>query len=136
MRLPLVVLLLVLGSGVRLSPPPVPPAGKPGPSPAPTAALVDERQIILEYSAAGLIKVNGEPVRREKLSAALRKIYADRRDRTLWLDGAGALRYGDVAEVIEIAKRAGVERVGVMTPEMRQRRTSKRPGAARRLRDP
>jgi biopolymer transport protein ExbD len=136
MRLPLVVLLLVLASGVRLSPPPVSPAAKPARSPAPPAALVDERQIILEYSAAGVITVNGETIRRDALSSALRRIYADRRDRTLWLDGAGALRYGDVAEVIEIAKRAGVERVGVMTPEMRRRRTPERPGAAGKLRNP
>ena len=137
MRLPLVVLLLVLVSGVRLSPPPeTVPSAKPARSPAPAAGLVEERQIILEYSAAGLIKVNGEPVPRDELSGALRKIYADRRDRTLWLDGAGALRYGEVVEVIEIAKRAGVERVGVMTPEMRRRRTSERPGAAGTLRDP
>src|SRR5918993_1537835 len=136
MRLPLIVLLLVLTWGVRLSPPPAVPAARPSRPHAPAAALVDERQIILEYSAAGVITVNGETVRRDALSAALRRIYADRRDRTLWLDGAGALRYGDVAEVIEIAKRAGVERVGVMTPEMRRRRTSEKPGAGGKLRDP
>ena len=135
MRLPLVVLLFVLGSGVRLSPPP--PAGPPaGPTPRAAVPAADERQIILEYSAAGVITVNGERVPRDGLSAALRRIYVDRRDRTLWLDGAGGLRYGAVAEVIEIAKRAGVERVGVMTPEMRRRRTREEPGAARNLRDP
>ena len=134
MRLTLVVLLFVLSSAVRLSPPPatVPPMQ---PRRAP-AALLEERQIILEYSADGVIAVNGAQVSREALAATLRRMYADRRDRTLWLDGAGALRYGDVAEVIEIAKRAGVERVGVVTPEMRRRRTRGEPGAANRLRDP
>ena len=135
MRLPLVVLLFILGSGVRLSPPPLVPRAAAS-KPAPPAALVDERQIILEYSAEGVIALNGQPVPRASLPDALRRIYVDRRDRTLWLDGAGALRYGDVADVIEIAKRAGVERVGVMTPEMRRRRTADGPGAARKLRHP
>src|SRR3712207_4579630 len=121
MRLALVVLLFVLGSGVRLSlPPPVSQAATPKRSPATAPSLASERQIVLEYSADGVITVNGKRVPREELSAALRRLYVDRRDRTLWLDGAGALRYGDVAEVIEIAKGAGVERVGVMTPEMRR----------------
>ena len=125
MRLPLVVLLFVLGSGVRLSPPP-PPRAAAKPEPPVAVPAADERQIILEYSADGVISVNGARVARDALSGALRRIYVDRRDRTLWLDGAGALRYGDVAEVIEVAKRAGVERVGVMTPEMRRRRTRER----------
>ena len=135
MRLPLLVLLFVLGSGVRLSPPPATLPATP-PDPAPPSAAVEERQIILEYSADGVITINRERVPRDGLAVALRRIYADRRDRTLWLNGAGALRYGDVAEVIEIAKRAGVERVGVMTPEMRRRRTPREPGAAKDLRDP
>jgi biopolymer transport protein ExbD len=34
--------------------------------------------------------------------------------------GAGALRYGEVVEVIDVAKGAGVERIGIITEGMRQ----------------
>jgi biopolymer transport protein ExbD len=34
--------------------------------------------------------------------------------------GAGSLRYGDIAEAIDAAKGAGVEKVGIVTEGMRK----------------
>ena len=80
-----------------------------------------DEQIILEYSADRRITLNKKEVPRSELGVELRDIYRARADKTMWLLGAGTLRYGEVADVINTAKVAGVERVGVITPEMRRR---------------
>lgn len=51
----------------------------------------------------------------------LRDVFADRRTKTLYIMGDGALRYGEVVQVVDAAKGAGVERVGIVTPAMRGR---------------
>jgi biopolymer transport protein ExbD len=47
-------------------------------------------------------------------------IYQDRRDKTMFIAGAGSLRYGDIVQVIDVAKGAGVQRVGIVTEGMRR----------------
>jgi len=49
-------------------------------------------------------------------------IIFNRSDKTLFLMGDGALRYGEVVHAIDLAKGAGVERVGVVTESMRRGR--------------
>jgi biopolymer transport protein ExbD len=38
----------------------------------------------------------------------------------MFIAAAGSLRYGDIVEVIDAAKGAGVQRVGIVTDAMRQ----------------
>jgi biopolymer transport protein ExbD len=38
----------------------------------------------------------------------------------MFIAGAGTLRYGDIVEVIDAAKGAGVDKVGIVTEGMRQ----------------
>ena len=40
----------------------------------------------------------------------------------MFIAGAPNLRYGDIVEVIDAAKGAGVEKVGIVTEGMRKRR--------------
>jgi biopolymer transport protein TolR len=77
-------------------------------------------QIVLTYSAEKRISINNQDVLMQELEERLRSVYATRTDKTLWVMGAGALRYGDVVEVIDVAKGAGVERIGIVTEGMRQ----------------
>lgn len=78
-------------------------------------------QIVLEYSADRRIMVNSQIVPASELRTRLHNIFQGRRDKTMWLSAAGTLRYGDVMDVIDAAKGAGVGQVGVITPGMRQR---------------
>lgn len=78
--------------------------------------------IVLEYTADRSLSVNHQPVDRADLPSRLRDIFRDRRDKTMYLAGDGSLRYGDVVWVIDTAKGAGVERVGVITESMRAAR--------------
>ena len=38
----------------------------------------------------------------------------------MFIMGAGTLAYGDIIEVIDVAKGAGVEKVGIVTEGMRR----------------
>jgi biopolymer transport protein TolR len=83
--------------------------------------------VVLEYFASGEMRLNQQPVDAGALGTRLRDVYASRRDRTLFLMGDGRLRYGQIVEVIDIARGAGVDRVGVVTEGARE--------AARHARD-
>ena len=52
-------------------------------------------------------------------AARFREIYASRRDKTLYVIGHGSLPYGEVMTVIDIAKGAGADRIGIITAGMR-----------------
>ena len=59
--------------------------------------------IVLEYNADGAIAVNRQPIAHGQLEARLRAIYADRRDKTLFVSGAPSLRYKTIVEAFDAA---------------------------------
>ena len=77
--------------------------------------------IVLEFGADRSIAINKQPVALQALGAELRRIFATRQDRTMFVSGAGSLRYGEIVQVIDLAKGAGVEKVGIITEKMRAR---------------
>ncbi len=81
---------------------------------------VDISQIVLEYTADRRISVNKQDVTIQELESRLRSIFEERKDKTMFIAGAGTLRYGDIVEVIDAAKGAGVEKVGIVTEAMRR----------------
>jgi biopolymer transport protein ExbD len=97
----------------------LPPSQDEAPPPPPDATSTS---IVLEYSADRRITINHQPVTAVGLEARLREVFQDRRDKTLWISGDGTLRYGEIIDVIDAAKGAGVVRVGVITEGMRRQR--------------
>jgi biopolymer transport protein ExbD len=87
---------------------------------------VDVSQIMIDYTADRKITINNQDVSVPELEERLRTIYEERKDKTLFIAGAGTLRYGDIVEVIDAAKGAGVEKVGIITEGMR--RAAAQPG--------
>ena len=77
------------------------------------------QQIMLEYTADRRIAVNNQPVDMEGLEDYLRNVFETRKEKTMFIAGAGTLRYGDIIAVIDAAKGAGVEKVGIVTERMR-----------------
>jgi biopolymer transport protein ExbD len=77
-------------------------------------------QIMLVFDAERRVSVNNRDVPLADLEKNLRDIFESRRDKTLFLAGAGTLRYGDIIQVIDAAKGAGVEKVGIVTEGMRR----------------
>ena len=52
----------------------------------------------------------------------------------MFIAGAGTLRYGDIVQVIDAAKGAGVEKVGIVTERMRAGGGTPPPRATNRTR--
>ncbi len=81
---------------------------------------VDISQIVLEYTADHHISVNKQDVALPQLEERLRNIYEQRKDKTMFIAAAGSLRYKEIVDVIDAAKGAGVEKVGIVTEGMRK----------------
>ena len=81
---------------------------------------LDISQIVLEYTNDKKISVNKQDVTLRELGDMLRTIYEERKDKTMFISGDGGLRYGDIVDVIDAAKGAGVEKVGIITEGMRK----------------
>jgi biopolymer transport protein ExbD len=86
-------------------------------------------QIVLEYTADKKISINHQDVQLPELEERLRTIFEDRKDKTMFISGDGTLRYGDIINVIDAAKGAGVEKVGIVTEGRRKAGASATPGA-------
>jgi len=85
-----------------------------------TEAVADSSQIVLQYTADRVITINQQPVPIQRLESELRDIFEQRREKTMFIAGAGNLRYGEIIEVIDAAKGAGVTKVGIVTEAMRR----------------
>ena len=85
-----------------------------------TDVTPDVSQIVLNYTADKRISVNNNDIGINELETRLRNIYDQRKDKTMFLIAAGTIRYKDIVDVIDAAKGAGVEKVGIVTEGMRK----------------
>jgi biopolymer transport protein ExbD len=81
---------------------------------------IDISQIMLEYTADKRISVNKRDITLAALEGELRAIYEQRKDKKLFIAGAETLRYKEIIDVIDAARGAGVEQVGIVTAGMRK----------------
>lgn len=80
----------------------------------------DVSQIVIDYTADKKISINKQDVSVAELETRLRNIFETRKDKTMFIIGAPTLRYRDIVDVIDAAKGAGVEKVGIVTEGMRK----------------
>ena len=80
----------------------------------------DVSQIVVEYTADKHLSVNKQDVTIGELESKLRTIFEERKDKTMFISGAETLHYGDIMAVIDAARGAGVEKVGIVTAGMRK----------------
>ena len=88
----------------------------------------DLSQIVLEFNGNRQIAVNKQPVTMGELETRLRNIFEQRKDKTMFIVGDPTLRYGEIVDVIDAAKGAGVEKVGIVTMGMREAAQAQRGG--------
>lgn len=88
---------------------------------APERPAPDLSQIVAEYGADRQLRINRQPVAMADADARFRTLFADRRDKTLFVIGDGSVKYGEIARLIDIATGAGVDRIGIITDGMRRR---------------
>jgi biopolymer transport protein TolR len=80
----------------------------------------DISQIEVVYTADKKISINHQDVVLAMLEERLRTIFDQRKDKTMFIQADGSLRYKDIVEVIDAAKGAGVDKVGIITEGMRK----------------
>ena len=83
-------------------------------------AATELAQVVAEYTADHRLTVNKQEVPIDLASSKFRELYETRKDKTLFLIGAGTVRYGEIMAVIDAAMGGGVEKIGVVTDGMRQ----------------
>lgn len=117
----LLVLLVIFMTITPLTPkgldaaiPQPPPPGTPPPPP-------DElnKTIVVTRDKSGALKVNQDEVELRGLGPKLQEIFKTRNDRTMFVNGDPELLFNDVIEIIDIAKGAGVDKVGLMTEQIK-----------------
>jgi biopolymer transport protein ExbD len=117
----LLVLLVIFMTITPITPkgldaaiPQPPPPGAPLPPP-------DEanKTIVVSRDKSGAIKVNQDEVDLATLSLKLQDIFKTRNDRTIFVNGDPDLLFDDVIKIIDIAKGAGIDKVGLMTEQIR-----------------
>ena len=77
-------------------------------------------QVVVEFTADRHISVNKSDVTIDELEKRLRDIFENRKEKTVFIVGAPTLRYGEVVAVIDAARGAGVDKVGIVTEGMRK----------------
>jgi biopolymer transport protein ExbD len=77
-------------------------------------------QVVANWTADDRLTVNNQEIPIQNAEQEFRKIYETRKDKTLFLIGAGTARYGQIMNVIDAAVGAGVTKVGIVTDGMRR----------------
>src|SRR5204862_541138 len=85
-----------------------------------TVVTPDVSEIVRTYTADRRISGNKTDVTLPEREKKRRDIYEQRKDKKIFLMGAGTLRYKDIIDVIDAAKGAGVEQVGIVTEGMQK----------------
>jgi len=94
----------------------VPQPPPPGTPPPPPDAL--NKTVVISIDKTGTIKVNQNVFELRYLGDELESIFKTRNDRTAFVNADPDLLYKDVVEVIDVAKGAGVDKVGLMTEQI------------------
>lgn len=77
-----------------------------------------DRTVVIVIEKDGSIKLNQEPVQKEFLQARLEQVFKTRAERVVFVKGDPDLDFRSVAEAIDIAKGAGIDKIGLMTPKI------------------
>jgi biopolymer transport protein ExbD len=98
------------------------PAQIPQPQTEQTAEQKQSRTIVIQlvWTAKDQpleLKINGAQVNRDELEARLAEIFLKRAEKVAFVRGDDDVDFQDVADVIDVARHAGVQRVGLLTKE-------------------
>ena len=86
--------------------------------PPPGPEQPQENVIVLSMDRNGIIRINQDEVEPSSLIERLQDIFKTRNDRTIFVQADDELLFNDVAQLIDAAKGAGVNRIGLMTAQI------------------
>ncbi len=91
---------------------PLPPDKKTPPPPE------NDRTVVIIIDKNKQMMLNTEPITEDRLGARLEEIFKTRAERLVFVKGDPDLEYQTVARAIDIAKGAGLDKIGLMTPKV------------------
>jgi biopolymer transport protein TolR len=94
----------------------------PQPDQKPTAEHKESRTVVIEVvwttkDEAPVVKINEEDVKWEDLETRLAQIYLKRAEKVAFVRGDSDVDFQYVADVIDLAHHAGVQRIGLLTKD-------------------
>lgn len=91
------------------------------PQPAPPdqqQSAADQRTVVVSIDRGENLLINAEPTNWLSLGTRLEDIFKTRAERVVFVKGAPELEFQSVAKAIDIAKGAGIDKVGLMTEDV------------------
>ncbi|MEJ7606193.1 MAG: biopolymer transporter ExbD [Bryobacteraceae bacterium] len=91
---------------------PQPPPDKSTPPPD------QDRTVVISIDKDKKMMINTEPTDETRLADRLIEVFKTRAEKVVFVKGDPALDFRDVAKAIDIAKGAGIDKIGLMTAKM------------------
>jgi biopolymer transport protein ExbD len=76
------------------------------------------RTVVVSVNTGGQIMINQDVVAKPDLGVRLEDIFKTRAERVVFIKGDANLNFVEVADVIDIAKGAGIDKVGLITAKL------------------
>lgn len=91
---------------------------QPNPNQQPPSEDLMNRTIVVSIDAGKNIKINQDTVDKRMLGSRLEDIFKTRNERVMFVKGDATLQFGEIAEIIDIARGAGIDKIGLITKEL------------------
>lgn len=91
---------------------------QPPPPNAPPPPPGQDRTVVIIINKDRSIMLNTESITEDRLGPRLEEVFKTRAERVVFVKGDPDLEFRDVAKAIDIAKGAGIDKVGLMTPKI------------------
>jgi biopolymer transport protein ExbD len=88
------------------------------PPPGTPPSTADQRTVVISIAKDRKMTINQEETDEAKLGSRLEEIFKTRAERVVFVKGDADLEFQYVARAIDIAKGAGIDKVGLMTPDV------------------
>jgi len=90
----------------------------PQPPPPGTPPASDTRTVVIVVNKDKSYMINNEPTTETTMCPRLEEIFKTRAERVVFVKGDPDLEFQYIAKAIDIAHGAGIDKVGLMTPQM------------------
>lgn len=91
---------------------------QPPPPNAPPPPPGQDRTVVIIINKDRSMMLNTESITEDSLGKRLEEVFKTRAERVVFVKGDPDLEFRDVAKAIDIAKGAGIDKVGLMTPKI------------------
>ena len=88
------------------------------PPPGAQQTAADQRTVVIVINKDRTILINQEPTDENRLGSRLEEIFKTRAERVVFVKGDPDLEFQYVARAIDIAKGAGIDKIGLITAKI------------------